>query len=64
MRILLKILRHTVGAKLMEPETKMTDLFGEMITPQFGEYKYVHKIGNKPELILYWVCDSVVIFKK
>ena len=42
----------------------MVDLYGEMIVPQFGEYKYLHEIGSKPELILYWVCDFVTIFKK
>ena len=26
--------------------------------------KYVHKGGSKPELIWYWVRDSVVTFKK
>ena len=31
-----------------EPESKMTDLCGEIIVPQFGEYKYIHEIGNKP----------------
>ena len=53
LRILLRILRHMIGAKLFEPEPKMTNLCGEMIVPQFGEYKYVHEIGSKPELILY-----------
>ena len=49
---------------MFEPETKMTDLYGEIVAPQFGEYTYVHEVGNKPELILYWVCESVPIFKK
>ena len=34
LRILLRILRHKIGAKLFEPETKTTDLCGEMIVPQ------------------------------
>ena len=31
----------------------MTDLRGKTIAPQFGEYKYVHEVGSKSELILY-----------
>ena len=42
----------------------MTDLCGEMNVPKFGEYKYIHEIGSKPELILYSVRYSVAIFKK
>ena len=42
----------------------MVDLRGEIIIPQFGEYKYINEIGSKPEYILYWVRDSTVIFKK
>ena len=64
LHILLRILRHKIGANFFEPESKITDLCGEMIVPQFGEYKYIHEIGSKPELILYWVRDSVAIFKK
>ena len=64
MRILLRVLRHKIGAKLFEPESKMVDLHGEMIVPQFGEYKYIHETGSKPEMILYWVRDSTIIFKK
>ena len=62
--ILLRKLRHKIGAKSFEPETKMNDLCGEMITPQSGEYRYIHEFGNILELILYWVCDSVATFKK
>ena len=47
-----------------KPESKMTDLCGEIIVPQFGEYKYIHEIGRKPELLLYWVRNYVTIFKK
>ena len=31
--ILLRALRHEIGAKLFEPESKMSDLCGEMIVP-------------------------------
>ena len=64
LRILLKILRYKIGAKLFEPEKKMTDLYGEMIVPKFEEYRYVHEISSKPECILYWGRDYIVIFKK
>ena len=33
LRVLLRILRYKIGAKLFEPETKMTDICGEMIVP-------------------------------
>ena len=33
LRILLRLLRHKIGAKLFDPESKMTDLCGEMIVP-------------------------------
>ena len=62
--ILLRILQHKVVAKLFEPESKMTDSYSEMSVTQFGEYKYIHEIGSKPELILYWIRDSVAMFKK
>ena len=52
LRILLRILRHKFGAKLFEPESKVVDLRGEMIDPQFGKYKYLHEIGSKPFEIL------------
>ena len=51
LRILLRVLRHEIGAKLFEPESKMVDFRGEMIAPQFGEYKYIHETGSKPESI-------------
>lgn len=35
-----------------------------MISPQFGECKYEHKVGRKLKLILYWTRDSVTIFKE
>ena len=64
LRILLRVLRHTIGANFFEPESKMTDLCGEIIFPQFGEYKYIHEIGRKPELLLYWVRNYVAIFRE
>ena len=64
MRILLRKLRHKIGAKLFEPELKMIDLCGEMIVPQFGEFNYIHELDSKLEFILYWVRDSAAIFKK
>ena len=51
-------------ANFFEPESKMIDLCGEMIVPRFGEYKYIHEVGNKPKFILYWIRDSTIIFKK
>ena len=42
----------------------MVHLRGEIISSQFGEYKYTHETGTKPESILYWVRDSTAIFKK
>ena len=64
LRILLRILRHKISAKLFESETQMIDWFGEMIAPQFDNYKYVHEVGSKPELILYLVRDFIAIFNK
>ena len=52
LRFLLRILRHKVGVILFEPETKMTDLCGEIIATQFGQTKNFHEVGSKPELIL------------
>ena len=59
--ILLRILRYKLGAKIYEPEMKMKDISCEMIEPQFGEYKYFHKAGCTPGLIIYWVRDSVTM---
>ena len=64
LRISLRILRHKIGAKLFEPESKMTDLCGDMIVLQLGEYEYIHEIVSKRELILYMIRDYVAIFKK
>ena len=38
LRILFQILQYNIGAKLFEPDTIITDEYGEMIAPQFGEY--------------------------
>ena len=35
-----------------------------MKSPKFGEYNYYHETGTKPELILFWVRDTVAFFKK
>ena len=64
LRILLRILLHKIGAKFFEPESRMIGLYGEMIVPHFGEYTYIHEVGSKPELILYWIRDFTAIFKK
>ena len=38
----------------------MIELCGEMIVPQFGEYKYINEVSSKPELILFHI--GFVIF--
>ena len=35
-----------------------------MITPKFCECNYYHENGTKPELILFWVRDTITVFKK
>ena len=40
LRILLRILRNKLGAKMFEPENVMTSFSGDMILPKFNEYKY------------------------
>ena len=42
----------------------MKRISGDMILPKFGEYKYYHEIGSKPEHILFWIRDTVATFKK
>ena len=43
----------------------MKSLSGDMILPKFGEYKYNNmEKGSKPEHILFWMCDTVAVFKK
>ena len=62
--ILLKILRNMSGAKTVESETIMKSLSGDMILSKFIEYKYYHETGSKPEHFLFWVRDTVAVFKK
>ena len=64
LRIIIRILRNKLGAKMFEPENIIKSLSGDMILPKFGEYKYYHEEGNESEYILLWVCDTVDIFKK
>ena len=62
LRIFLRILRNELGAKKMfEPENIMKSLSGDMIPPKFGEYKYYYDEESKPELILFWVRDTVEV---
>ena len=35
----------------------------DMIIPIFSEYNYYYETGTKHELILFWVCDIVAVFK-
>ena len=64
LRIFLRILRNKFGAKIFEPENIMKSLSGDMILLKFGEYKYYHEVGSKPEYILFWIRDTVAVFKK
>ena len=64
LRIFLRILRNKLDAKMFEPENIMKSLSGDVILLKFGEYKYDHESGTKPEHILFWVCDTVPVFKK
>ena len=49
---------------MIQPESKMIDLCGKMIVPQFGEYNIIYELDSKPNFILYWVRDYTAIFKK
>ena len=42
----------------------MKNLSGDMILPKFSEYKYYTESGTKPESNLFWIRDSVAVFKK
>ena len=64
LRILLRILRNKLGAKMFEPENVMKNLSGDMILPKFGDYKYYNETGSKPEDILFWIRDYVAVFKE
>ena len=41
----------------------MKSLSGDMILPKFGEYKYYHETGSKPEHF-FLVRDTVAVFQK
>ena len=60
LRILFRILRNKLGANMFEPENIIED----MIVPKFGEYKYYHEKGSKPEHILFLVRDTVLVLSK
>ena len=65
LRILLRILRNKLGAKMCEPENIMKSLSGDMTLPKFGEYKYYNmEKWSKPDHIIIWVRDTIVVFKK
>ena len=49
---------------MFEPENIIKILRRDMILPKFGEYKYYHEIGSKPEHILFWIRDTIAVFKK
>ena len=51
--------------KTIEPKKMMKSLSGDMILPKFDEYKYNNmEKGIKPELILFWVRDTIAVVKK
>ena len=35
-----------------------------VVTQKFGTYNYYHETGTTPELILFWVRDTIAVFKK
>lgn len=35
-----------------------------MISPQFGKNNIIRKVGTKSKLILYYIRDSIFLFKK
>ena len=41
----------------------MKNLSGDMILLKFGEYKYYHEIGSKPEYILFWIRNTIAVLK-
>ena len=49
---------------MFEPENIMNSFSGDIILPKFGEYKYYHETGSKPEHVLFWVRDTVAVDKK
>ena len=49
LRILRRIIRNKLGAKMCESENIMKSLSGDMILPKFGKYKY-NNIENEVNL--------------
>ena len=49
---------------MFEPENIMKRFSGNMILPKFGEYKYYTETERKTINILFWIRDSVAVFKK
>ena len=47
----------------MNYENIMKSLSGDMILPKLSDYKYYHETRSKPEHILFWIHDTVAIFK-
>ena len=41
----------------------MKSLSRDMILSKLGEYKYYHETGSKPQHILFWVRDTIAVFK-
>ena len=64
LHILLRILRHKLGAKMFEPKNMMKSLSGDMILPKFGEYKYYNEIGSKPEHIYFGFVILLLFLRK
>ena len=42
----------------------MKRLSVDVVTPKFGAFNYYHETGTTPELILFWVRDTIAVFKK
>ena len=64
LRILFILLQNKLSANLFIPEKIIKNLSGDMIIPKVGEYNYFHENRNKPKLILFWIRDTVAVFKK
>ena len=54
LRIILRTLHNKLDEQMFKPENVMKSLSGDMIHPKFGEYKYNHEKGSKPENNLFW----------
>ena len=48
----------------MKTENIMKNLSEDVIISKFGEYNYHHETGFKLDLVIFWVRDTVAIFKK